>query len=147
MSSSVQGQLQTQPQGWFARHWKAVVGIGCLGLIILACAFVAGVFFLVMGGIRSSDVYQQALAKANANPDVVLRVGQPIKPGWMVSGSINVSGPTGDADLAIPISGPKGKGTIYAVAKKSAGEWTYSRLEVQVEGQPGRVDLLGPSVQ
>lgn len=140
-------QLQPQSQGWFARHWKAVVGVGCLGTVILGGAFVAGIFFLVMGGIRSSDAYQQALAKANANPEVVVRLGQPIKPGWMVSGSINVSGPTGDADLAIPVSGPKGKGTIYAVAKKSAGQWTFSRLEVEIEGQPGRVDLLAPNVQ
>ena len=140
-------QLQPQSQGWFARHWKAVVGVGCLGIVILGGAFVAGIFFLVMGGIRSSDAYQQALAKANANPEVVVRLGQPIKPGWMVSGSINVSGPTGDADLAIPVSGPKGKGTIYAVAKKSAGQWTFSRLEVEIEGQPGRVDLLAPNVQ
>ncbi|HYX68348.1 MAG TPA: cytochrome c oxidase assembly factor 1 family protein [Terriglobales bacterium] len=140
-------QLQPRPEGWFARHWKAVVGVGCLGVVILGGALMAGIFFLVMGGIRSSDVYQQALAKANANPEVVVRLGQPIKPGWMVSGSINVSGPTGDADLAIPVSGPKGKGTIYAVAKKSAGEWTFSRLEVEVEGQPGRIDLMGPVVQ
>ena len=140
-------QLQPQSQGWFARHWKAVVGVGCLGTVILGGAFVAGIFFLVMGGIRSSDAYQQAMAKANASPEVVVRLGQPIKPGWMVSGSINVSGPTGDADLAIPVSGPKGKGTIYAVAKKSAGQWTFSRLEVEIEGQPGRVDLLAPNVQ
>jgi hypothetical protein len=147
MAGTPQTPLQTQPQGWFARHWKAVVGIGCLGLILLAAAFVAGIMFLVMGGIRSSDAYQQALAKAKANPEVALRLGQPIEPGWFVSGNISVSGPSGDADLSIPITGPKGKGTIYVVAKKSAGEWTYSRMEVEVEGQPGRVDLLGPSVQ
>ncbi len=146
--STAPDQLQPQPpQGWFSRHWKAVVGFGCLGLIILVLALVAGIFFLVMGGIRSSDVYQQALAKANANPQVVVSLGQPIQPGWMLSGSLNVSGPGGDADLAIPISGPKGKGTLYVVAKKSAGAWTFSRLEVEVEGQPGRVDLLAPSVQ
>lgn len=147
MADAAQAPLQPQPQGWFSRHWKAVVGIGCLGIILLILAFAAGIIFLVMGSIRSSDVYKQALAKANANPEVVLRLGQPIQPGWMLSGSINVSGPSGDADLAIPVSGPKGKGTIYAVAKKSAGEWTFSRLEVGVEGQQGRIDLLAPSVQ
>ncbi|HUK87202.1 MAG TPA: cytochrome c oxidase assembly factor Coa1 family protein, partial [Terriglobales bacterium] len=120
-----------QPQGWFARHWKAVVGVGCLGVIILAVAFVGGIMLLVMGSIRSSDAYQQALAKAKANPEVALRLGQPIQPGWFISGSINVSGPSGDADLSIPISGPKGKGTVYVVGKKSAGEWSYTRMEVE----------------
>jgi len=136
-----------QPQGWFARHWKAVVGVGCLGVIILAVAFVGGIMLLVMGSIRSSDAYQQALAKAKANPEVALRLGQPIQPGWFISGSINVSGPSGDADLSIPISGPKGKGTVYVVGKKSAGEWSYTRMEVEVEGQPGRIDLLAPNLQ
>ncbi|HXZ27137.1 MAG TPA: cytochrome c oxidase assembly factor 1 family protein [Terriglobales bacterium] len=136
-----------QPQGWFARHWKAVVGVGCLGVIILAVAFVGGIMLLVMGSIRSSDAYQQALAKAKANPEVVLRLGQPIQPGWFISGSINVSGAAGDADLSIPISGPKGKGTVYVVGKKSAGEWSYTRMEVEVEGQPGRIDLLAPNLQ
>ena len=139
--------VQPQPQGWFARHWKAVVGVGCLGIILLGGAFVGGIFFLVMSSIRSSDAYQQALAKAGANPEVVVRLGQPLQPGWMVSGSINVSGPSGDADLSIPVSGPKGKGTIYVVGKKSAGQWTYSRMEVEVEGQPGRIDLLAPNLQ
>ena len=145
--SATPSQLQPQSQGWFARHWKAVVGVGCLGLILLVTAFVACIMLLVMGSIRSSDAYQQALAKAKVNPEVVLHIGQPIQPGWFVSGSINVSGPSGDADLSIPISGPKGKGTIYVVGKKSAGEWTYTRMEVEVEGLPGRVDLLAPNVQ
>ena len=139
--------IPAQPQGWFARHWKGVLGFGCLGIIILAGAFIGGIFFLIMGSIRSSDAYQQALAKAGASPEVVVRLGQPLKPGWMVSGSINVSGPSGDADLAIPVSGPKGKGTLYVVGKKSAGQWTYSRMEVEVEGQPGRIDLLAPNLQ
>jgi hypothetical protein len=103
--------------------------------------------FVIVGSIRSSDAYKQAMAKANANPEVVLRIGQPMQPGWLVSGNISVSGPSGDADLAIPVSGPKGKGTIYAVAKKSAGQWTFSRLEVEIEGQPGRIDLLAPNLQ
>ena len=140
-------QLQPQPQGGFARHWKAVVGVGCLGLIILVGASIVGVMFVIVGSIRSSDAYKQAMAKANANPEVVLRIGQPMQPGWLVSGNISVSGPSGDADLAIPVSGPKGKGTIYAVAKKSAGQWTFSRLEVEIEGQPGRIDLLAPNLQ
>lgn len=144
---STAAQIQPQPQGWFSRHWKSVLGFGCLGIILLACAFVAGIFFLIMGSIKSSDAYQTAMAKAQANPEVVAALGQPIQPGWMFSGSINVSGPTGDADLAIPISGPKGKGTLYVVGKKSAGEWTYSRMEVAIDGRPGRIDLLAPSVQ
>jgi Cytochrome oxidase complex assembly protein 1 len=38
------------------------------------------------------------------------------------SGKTNVTGLSGEAELAISISGRKGKGTIYVIATKSAGE-------------------------
>ncbi len=52
-----------------------------------------------------------------------------------------MNGGSGEADLAIPISGPKGKATIYAVATKSGGKWTYSKLTVQVVGGGDEIDL------
>jgi hypothetical protein len=60
-----------------------------------------------------------------------------------LSGNTNVNGASGDADLSIPISGPKGKGTIFAVAKKSGGEWTYSKLNVKIDSTGETIDL-GP---
>src|SRR2546430_13562137 len=55
----------------------------------------------------------------------------------------NVKGGSGDADLSIPISGPKVKGTIYAVATKSPGYWTYFKLEVKIYRTADTIDL-GP---
>ncbi len=52
-----------------------------------------------------------------------------------------MDGASGQADIAIPISGPKGKATIYAVATKSGGKWTYSKLTVQVVGGGDEIDL------
>jgi hypothetical protein len=72
---------------------------------------------------------------------VVAALGSPIDEGWYLSGTTNVNGASGDADLSIPISGPKGKGTIYAVATKSAGEWTYSKLMVKIESTGATIDL------
>ena len=62
--------------------------------------------------------------------------------GWFMAGQINVNGPSGSADISIPLHGPKGKGTLYAVASKSAGRWEYHTLEVAVEGRDERIDLL-----
>jgi hypothetical protein len=49
------------------------------------------------------------------------------------SGKTNVTGLSGEAELAISISGRKGKGTIYVIATKSAGEWQYSKLIVKTD--------------
>ena len=54
-----------------------------------------------------------------------------------------MNGGSGNADLTIPISGPKGKGTLYVVATKSAGEWTYSKLVVKIDSTGETIDL-GP---
>ncbi len=129
-------------KNWFERNWKWFVPSGCLTLIVLFLAFIAGIFAIVEASFKSSDVYTHALAQANANSHVSDAIGKPLKPGWFISGSINVSGDSGDADISIPISGPKGKGTIYAVAKKVAGAWQYETLQVEVDGQPDRIDLL-----
>ena len=59
-----------------------------------------------------------------------------------LSGKTNVNGASGEADLAIPVSGPKGKGTLYVVAAKSAGRWSYTTLVVEVAKTGGRIDLL-----
>jgi hypothetical protein len=113
-------------------------------MIALFAAFVAFIALVVMGSIKSSDAYKFALAKAQNDPRVQQRLGTPIEAGMFASGSINVSGSSGKADLTIPISGPKGKGSIYADATKFAGEWKFNRLEVAFEGDPQRVDLLTP---
>ena len=98
---------------------------------------------VVFGALKQSDAYKLAVARAKADSRVVAALGSPIEEGWYLSGNTNVNGASGDADLSIPISGPKGKGTIYAVATKSAGEWTYSKLQVKIDSTGETIDL-GP---
>jgi len=137
--------ISTNEKSWWQKNRLWVVSGGCLAVLLLfLCigAFVGMIFFTVTETFKSSEVYQQALEKARADPQVAQALGEPIEPGWMPGGSINVSGPSGDADLAIPISGPKNSGTIYIIAAKSMGTWEYSALEVEVNGQSERINLL-----
>ena len=115
----------------------------CLGPLIVGGAFAAFIVLVVFGAMKQSDVYKTAVARAKADPRVAAALGTPIEDGWYLSGHTNVNGSSGDADISIPISGPKGKGTIYAVATKSGGEWSYSKLQVKVESTGETIDL-GP---
>lgn len=123
------------------RHplWK--IPIGCLILFLLMGVFGSVVITAVVTSFRSSDVYKQAIASATESVQVREQVGEPIKAAWFITGQLNVNGSTGNANLAIPISGPKGKGLIRAVARKN-GVWKFTCLEVDIQGQPGKVDLL-----
>ena len=128
-------------RNWWQRNWKWFVPTGCLTLILLAVAFVAMVVVVVFGAMKSSDAYKIAVTRAKNDERVVRAIGKPISEGMFMSGNTNVSGGSGQADLAIPISGPKGKAKIYAVATKSAGEWVYSKLVVRVESTGETIDL------
>ncbi|MEX0701876.1 MAG: cytochrome c oxidase assembly factor 1 family protein [Planctomycetales bacterium] len=132
---------QPPQRNWWSRNWKWVVPVGCLTPVVVCGGGIALLVFGVFGAIKSSDVYTEAIARAKANEEVQAALGEPIEEGFLVSGNINVSDATGNADLAIPISGPKGNGTIHAVATKVAGKWEYSTLEVEVPGRAGRIDL------
>lgn len=133
---------QAAKTSWWNRNWKWVIPVGCVAFLLI-CVGGIGIFVLsIIGATKSSDVYKEALERATSHAAVQTALGTPIQDGGLVSGSIHVSGPSGMANLAIPISGPKGSAAIYAVAFKSAGRWTFSTLEVAVEGSDSRIDLL-----
>lgn len=107
---------------------------GCFTLIALGVVFILCIVFFVFGILKSSDAYQTALTHAKNDQRVTAALGTPIREGLVPSGKTNVNGPSGEADFAIPISGPKGKATIYVVGTKSSDKWTFSKLAVQIDG-------------
>ena len=99
------------------------------------------VFFFATGLMKQSDAYKIALARAQANPAAIEAIGSPISQTGIVSGSINVNGPTGEANLSIPLSGPKGKASLYVEAMKSADLWAFQTMVVKIEKSGERIDL------
>jgi hypothetical protein len=132
----------TLPRSWFSRNWKWLVPTLILGLVLLLILVVGGLLTFVFGLLKSSEPYQHAVAVASSKPDVVRELGTPIVPAWYVSGNINVSNSSGDANLAIPLHGKLRRGTVYVVAKMTDGAWTYDKLQVLVDGQESPIKLL-----
>jgi hypothetical protein len=76
------------PRSWWQRNWKWVIPVGVVGgLAVLAC-FVGVIFLFVFGIFKGSDAYIDAIAQARRSPAVLRELGEPIQPGWWVSGSI-----------------------------------------------------------
>ena len=136
-----------QQKGWFGRNWKWFVPVGCLSMVLMAVVFVAAVAYLAFGSIKSSYVYQEAIARTRSNAAVVRELGEPVESGWLISGRINVTESSGDADMTIPVSGPKKSGKVYVSAVKKLGKWDFTALEVEIEGETKRINLLTPSTQ
>ena len=130
--------MPNQGRSWLGRNWKKLLA----AMFLCGAVFVVGIFTLIMGAMRGSDVAKEAISRAQSSTILAQRLGAPISEGWLVSGSINVSPGAGDADLSLPISGPKGKGTVYVRAQKTAGNWEYIMMVATTEGSNDRIDLL-----
>jgi hypothetical protein len=117
--------------------------IGCGVVIVLGAAFCAVLMFGVFATMKHSNVYKEALARAQNDPRVQAALGTPIEPGWWTSGSVHFTNGSGDADINIPISGPKASGRIHAVATIEDGNMKFERLSMKPE-HGDRIDLLSP---
>ncbi|MBT8372584.1 MAG: hypothetical protein HKO68_15160 [Desulfobacterales bacterium] len=133
---------QPKEENWWNRNWKWFIPVSCFGALVMLVGFGALIVNIVFGFMKSSETYKQAVAEAKMNSSVIEVLGSPIKEGLIITGNININGSSGEADLAIPISGPKGEAIIFAVATKSAGKWTFSMLEVAIKASGERIDLL-----
>lgn len=146
--------METAPQpqaprpGWWSRNWKWFLPTGCclgslLGIVLAIAVFGVGIFGLISGiskVLKSSEPYQTAVARAKANEKVVTALGTPIDEGFPM-GKVNTDNAGGEADLSIPLTGPKGKATLYVVGRRSGGVWSYSKMSVTITGTDESIDL------
>lgn len=116
---------------------------GCLGLLALGAVAFAAIIYFAMGVIKKTDVYADAFKKAEQSAEVQAALGTPVETGFMFQGNVNITNGAGTADITVPLSGPKGEGTMKVKASKSpGGPWQYSVLEVQLPDGKA-VDLRG----
>ncbi len=128
--------------GWWQRHWKWAVPVGCTGMIVLLVLAIGGFILMVMSFMKSSDIYEQAMVEARAHPELRRALGEPIEDGRFPMGSVSIEGSSGQADLTIPLSGPNGEAKLYVIAEKRAGQWEMMTLEAELLENNRRVDLL-----
>jgi hypothetical protein len=103
-------------------------GTGALFAISIFGLFAIPLFFAVDAEMQNSDVYKLTMNRAQSSPCVTGIVGSPLKSGWMMAGSMRESSLEGSADFSIPVTGPKGKGSLTVRAEKLNGSWKIDSL-------------------
>jgi len=136
---------ETPPARWRQRHRQWFLFAVAVAVVLVFGGLVALLLHVIVGSIKSSDAYVGALGRVRSAPAVAAALGTPLEEGYFVRGTIHVSGPTGLAELAIPVAGPKGRAMIYVEATRRQGEWHFDHLIVAVERTRERIDLApGP---
>jgi len=111
------------PQSWLQTHWKLVLVVS---LTLSLCAIIA-----VFAWLRNSDVVRMAITMAESNSSLAERLGRPLVAGLFVTGTLEVTPASGHAELAIPVSGPQGKGTIYVRRTSGPGFGTWKCFSLE----------------
>jgi len=119
-----------------------IIGCGCLGLVVVGA--IAGVLMVTLVGkaMKSNAPFKDSMAAVQSSPAAVEVLGEPIEPGFFVTGSINVDlNESGTVSFSIPVKGPKGSGTITVIGTKTGGAWSYQTWHLKVKGQQEVIPL------
>jgi hypothetical protein len=140
----VPGEIEDAIGGWnmlaediryltnlFKKIWAPV----SIALMVAA----GGMFIFWM--MRSTEFYEHSVDIAVHDRAVIQALGEPVRPGWWVMGSISSGGMSEEGDLRIPLKGSTGKGTLFAAGRVDAGRWTYFNLVVYVSETGETIDL------
>jgi hypothetical protein len=119
-----------QPPPNTVAAWKIVTCVATVCVIAVA-VFVVGLLASIEKSFRSSTAYSMAMDRAQASPCVAKALGEPWVAKGSISGNLSTNNDAGDADLEIPIYGPKASGSLHVEAKRASGTWTINRLTVE----------------
>ncbi len=81
-------------------------------------AIVAGAIFFLTA-IKNDTLFVAGLREVQHNQRAIDALGEPIHHGFGFSGTFETTGPTGKADLMMPVEGSKNKGTIYLKGREA----------------------------
>jgi len=136
-------ETQRQQKNWFGRNWKwAVPSLGCLVIIVIAIFLAGAMVVKVTDLFKESTPYSDGMAALKSNELVIEEIGEPIEPNGMFQGNVHYSNDGGNADIKVPVKGPKGEATLLVIGEEVDGEWTYLKMEVTISDSDKKIDLL-----
>lgn len=120
-----------------SRIWRKPVSLGATFALRCLSAFILWILRI----IKSSAPYRLGLALAKSDPAVAEALGRPVSEGLFTTGAMSVDGPTGRAELSIPLQGPKGRALLHVHATRTHGEWRLDAVVLETESPARRIAL------
>ena len=134
-----------EEKGWWERYWTWVLGCGCLAPLLLVGGCIGLIWVGTVDLVRSSDVYQEAMERVRAHPEVAAEMGE-IEAAGFSEGAVSLQINNRKIDARFPLRGSRASGTLHIVAEKRGDEWETRRLQVTIDGRDEPIDLLAEPV-
>jgi hypothetical protein len=133
---------------WFKSNWKWFVPIAILSCFVpVTTGILTAILLTCFVAIRSSKIFKLTVATVQTDKQVIHLLGSPITPGLLVLGNISRRASGTMVNLTIPLSGPQGNATVFAVASKKDDQWIFSSLQLQCKDHGPRINLLRDNPQ
>jgi len=128
---------------WLRYNWKWLLPMAALGIFVpvTTCILVTVLLFSFLA-FRTSTIYKQTMAAVRTDDRLIELIGSPVQPGILVLGTFSRHASGTMVNLTIPLYGPKGKATAFAVGSKTGGKWKFTTLQVQAKDRQDNIDLL-----
>ena len=116
----------------------------CAGPLLIIAVLGGGIFLGVVSVIKNTGAYQVSTDFVSDHELVIAEIGAVTGFGFMPTGSVSTSRPTGAANFSITVKGLKGSGELHILLFKPFGEWEVARADF--ETSDGRhINLMTPS--
>jgi len=125
-------------------HFKAVQKKWAISGLVLWGVIIPIMVFTIGGVFKGNDAYKLSLATVQNNQELIDIIGSPIEAGFFVTGSMQTSGPNGQAALKYAVEGPYGSADTYVFASKEIEKWVINQLVVHFPDTNKRIDIITP---
>lgn len=131
------GHSQAQP----VSHRKSVQFALLLATFVIACAI--AIAYFVHSDTERNAAAEQAFLQIESNPQLKQMLGSPVAMHGRITGQVKED-ETGwhEANLVLPIHGPKGDATVQISGGRGAGPWQFTTIEVVAPQLKEKADLI-----
>lgn len=122
------------PRGWFGRNWLWFVPTVIILPILLCGGCIGGSLLLYLNTVKSSQPYQQALARIRENAELKEKLGEPIEEATAFpNAQWSLDNNRESAKIQFSVKGPKSDGNVEVEAVAVDGSWSFEKLEVALQ--------------
>jgi hypothetical protein len=128
------------PSPWYVENRMRAFLLLILALFVMGATVFGTVVYFTVTQLKQTAPYRLAVEQASKSQAVQQQLGRPLEPAWLALGQIDEE--RGYGELTLRLKGPRGKGTVRAIAETAdGGDWRLVFLDVACYGDFG-VDVV-----